>query len=411
MEVAQYFMLGIILMLNIQIIVHTHLVCTDNSLLHNATIDQMLPNHKIQSFTAPGLMICARECVYQTNCLSFNFDIESGQCELTRVVAGPSIPLVSKTGYVYAVKSDWVTTIAEKCTHVNCAPNHICVPSKTGDMCVLNDCGIPPVVEFGSSPEYRGTVFGYKATYNCSGIGVKAEIVTFICSDKGIWEGQHCRRVSSCKDIQDCDSSYVDGEYWIYPNAFGNDERVKVYCHGLTTDSPTDYITLPKENRILWPPMKAIGYDCDLVTTDRTDSGESVFDTIRITTSNMAINQSDYQFARLLSGINHEYGNARDCSNSNGICGHVVMGYAKIDTGQTGLIINRTAVWRNNGHTFGMKYFNRSSDHVIEAVCGGWCGGCYAETPLTLELDNSTILPDGSATGVTCRFNYSSGYM
>ncbi|KAK6173782.1 hypothetical protein SNE40_017182 [Patella caerulea] len=401
---TQCFMLGIILLLNVQSIIHAHLFCTNTTRVQNVTVGQILPNHKIQSFTAPGLMFCARECVYQTNCLSFNFDTESGQCELTRAIAGPSLPLVSKPGYLYATKSDWLTAIAENCRHVKCLPNHRCVPKLVGTHCVLNDCGIPPAIEFGSSVEYRGTVTGFTASYNCSGVGVKAEIVTLICSDKGIWEGEHCKRVSSCKDIQDCDSSYVDGEYWLYPNAFGNDERVKVYCHGLSTDSPVDYITLPKENRILWPRKKAVGYNCDLVTTDRADSGESLFDKIRITTSTMAINQSDYQFARLLSGINHEYGNARDCSNENGICARAVIGYAKIDTRETGLIINRTAVWRNTSYAFGMKYFNRSSDHVIEAVCGGWCGGCYAETPLTLELDNSTILPGESAVHVTCTF-------
>ncbi|KAK6173833.1 hypothetical protein SNE40_017220 [Patella caerulea] len=398
------FMLGIILLLNVQSVIHAYLSCTNTTLLHNVTTGQMLPNHKIQSFTASGLMICARECVYQTNCLSFNFDTESGLCELTRAIAGSSLPLVSNIGYLYAAKSDWVTAISETCRHVNCPPNHRCVPGLNGTRCVRNDCGIPPTIEFGSSVDYRGTVPGYTASYNCSGIGVKAEVATLFCSDKGIWEGQQCRRVSSCEDIRDCDSSYVDGEYWLYPNAFGNDERVKVYCHGLTTDSPTDYITLPKENRILWPHKHAVGYNCDLVTTDRTDSGESVFDKIRITTSTMAINQSDYQFARLLWGINHEYGNAQDCSNSNGVCADTVIGYFKIDTRETGLMINRTAVWRNTTYSFGMKYFNRSSDHVIEAVCGGWCGGCLAKTPLTLELDKSTVLPDGSAADVTCTF-------
>ena len=35
----------------------------------------------------------------------------------------------------------------------------------------------------------------------------------------------------------------MDGEYWLYPAHYGDVMKVRVYCQGMDTDKPKDYIS------------------------------------------------------------------------------------------------------------------------------------------------------------------------
>ena len=48
--------------------------------------------------------------------------------------------------------------------------------------------------------------------------------------------------VRSCSDLQTCDASYGDDEYWLYPAPYGT-TRTKVYCDGMSGSTPKEYIS------------------------------------------------------------------------------------------------------------------------------------------------------------------------
>lgn len=50
--------------------------------------------------------------------------------------------------------------------------------------------------------------------------------------------------IFSCKDLRDAGYARSDGEYYINPVRTCN-RPISVYCHGMDTDHPRDYITLP----------------------------------------------------------------------------------------------------------------------------------------------------------------------
>lgn len=49
--------------------------------------------------------------------------------------------------------------------------------------------------------------------------------------------------VFSCKDLRDAGYAKKDGEYYFSPQK-SCDRPIRVYCHGLNTASPKDFITL-----------------------------------------------------------------------------------------------------------------------------------------------------------------------
>ncbi|KAK6187366.1 hypothetical protein SNE40_005414 [Patella caerulea] len=392
--------------------VYLQLTCTALSNINPVYINQKLNGYTIKKFPAEGLMICARECLVQTNCLSFNFDLTSGGCELNRIEANTSnSPLVSMIGTVYALKVDWVNEITELCQHVNCPPKYKCIVELNGTKCVLVDCGEPPIIMFGNKERLNGTAFGDTATYTCSGVEVFSEVINLQCSNlTGEWEGGRCRRVASCEDVKLCSSGHVDGEYWLYPMVYGNTNRVKIYCHNLTSEAPSEYITLPQGNEHFYPASENIYNEdqitCKTVIRTKLRAGSSVFDKVGVDVETMVIRQTDYQFAQVDWGLNSPYGDARDCSLYHPLCDNSTVGYFEMNTTNTGLVIDPTIEWLPFGWAGQLKYFNRSSANtVIEVVCGGYCGGCKPQSDLRLQIDPDVALDDNLATTVSCISN------
>lgn len=86
----------------------------------------------------------------------------------------------------------------------------------------------------------------------------------------------------SCTELKKCGKHVRDGEYWIYPTIL-NGERLKVFCVGMSTKQPKEYITLKKENFALSSPLKAIGIFCLARTAlGRGRPGKSIYRKVRI---------------------------------------------------------------------------------------------------------------------------------
>ncbi|XP_046572218.1 uncharacterized protein LOC124280355 [Haliotis rubra] len=59
---------------------------------------------------------------------------------------------------------------------------------------------------------------------------------------------------STCSEVKALLNVTSDGEYWIYPKSatmYGN--RARVYCHGMDTNTPTEYLSLANVNVGVYP--------------------------------------------------------------------------------------------------------------------------------------------------------------
>ncbi|ESO93793.1 hypothetical protein LOTGIDRAFT_153264 [Lottia gigantea] len=380
-------------------------ICTDPTLLKSVRNCEKLEGYLIEA-TTTSLMNCGKECVYQTNCLSFNYNTQTGRCELNRNVNSSSSPLISSPGFLYSDKSNWINVVTDPCRDVTCLDNEKCVVKNDTGVCIKYDCYIPSEMLYSGEPLYSGTVHGYDAVYNCSGPGVVREDVTLTCQPNGQWVGRQCRKISTCLQIKQCEKyNYTDGEYWLYPQVYDSTKRVKIYCHGLNTTTPKEYVTLINENIVRSgtniASLRNNGQDCVSRSTTHPKFGAAKFNKMRVDPYVMFVNVSDMTFTSESVGI-QQYGNTFDCTSRSAACDIFRRGYAKIDTSHTGLIVSRNVEWVTYGWQPVKWYFNRTSDQVIEMLCSGHCGGCGTRGLLYLVPDSSVNVPTDSAIEVNC---------
>ncbi|ESO93729.1 hypothetical protein LOTGIDRAFT_153187 [Lottia gigantea] len=380
------------------------LLCTEPNVMKSVRNGEKLEGYLIEA-TTTSLMNCGKECVYQTNCLSFNYNTQTGRCELNRNVNSSSSPLISSPGFLYSDKSNWINVVTDPCRDVTCLDNEKCVVKNDTGVCIKYDCYIPSEMLYSGEPLYSGTVTEYDAVYSCSGPGVVREDVTLTCEQNGHWVGGQCRKISSCLQIKQCEKNYTDGEFWLYPLKYNNTERVKIYCDGLNTTTPKEYVSLPKGNVVVYSKYIIDNTNialCKLKDSDSSAWGQSEYFKVRVMPDTMIIDQTDKEFAKLIDGVHQNYGMASDCSLLIPSCGRAVTGYMMINTTNTGLIIDESLDWVTFGWTPHKLYYNRSSSYILEAKCGGYCGGCKSDSDLMFVLDDGFELENDEAIEVSC---------
>ncbi|XP_041365091.1 A disintegrin and metalloproteinase with thrombospondin motifs 9-like [Gigantopelta aegis] len=143
-----------------------------------------------------------------------------------------------------------------------------------------------------------------------------------------------------------CNSQYGDGEYWISPAPYGT-TKAKIYCHGMSSSTPTEYVTLNKENKGYYPDKS--NRDCTRETSISSQSsdrpGETSYSKIRVDIQTIEVDRADRTFATTSSDNPLNYGEAGDCyaqhwNSIRASCGP--LGTFTIDTGGTGLIVDKT---------------------------------------------------------------------
>ena len=204
--------------------------------------------------------------------------------------------------------------------------------------------------------------------------------------------------MSSCKDVVTEELGKDDGEY-----ALQLDQKcqipVRVYCHGMNTSQPKEYLTLSRGRKNNYAivygkrlPVSPVNmrYRCDGVPGDMeySKAGVTKFDKVRLDVRRMSVIADDYTFATVESGKSVEFGEAGDCFSANR--GQCRKGSFKIDLTDTGLHVHSQVKWLANGFPLGIEmqdYYRSRTGHVISAKCGGWCGHCAADGDIKLEQD------------------------
>ncbi|XP_046556050.1 uncharacterized protein LOC124265302 [Haliotis rubra] len=178
-------------------------ICTDLQNYHFVERNVRLPNVHVISLSTQGQVLCARTCLARRWCKSFNFNINSGKCELNYLTLFPgglnTTHLVPAAGFVFSDIKHWPEVVAGACANHNCTINTYCDPVDTHK---------------------------------------------YLC--------QKYANPTSCAEAKECDPSSTDGEYWLRIPHFGL-YRTRIYCHNMNTSNPVEYMTLPSPNYGIYP--------------------------------------------------------------------------------------------------------------------------------------------------------------
>ena len=174
---------------------------------------------------------------------------------------------------------------------------------------------------------------------------------------------------------------------------------MKVYCHGMNTSSPKEFLTLPAgvQNNYAYIYAKKLPhrpysarYNCSGKpgAMNYSAAGLTKFRKVRVDLTRMAIVRDDFTFAKSDPFARRiPYGSAGDCFSMHrgGACRR---GHFRVDLSQTGLRLKPSVQWKAIGFPPGieMHEYKKSKDGtMVSAKCGGWCGKCRPVGEMLLE--------------------------
>ncbi|XP_067686035.1 A disintegrin and metalloproteinase with thrombospondin motifs 9-like [Haliotis asinina] len=315
------------------------------SFLHH---DLKLPGKDIVHVTAEGLVTCARTCLTTHMCKSLNFNTNTGRCELNYATLTPGglnvTHLIAAADFVFSDITHWPQKIGGACA------NHRC-PFNT--YCKLRDAN------------------------------------ESVCSQYVV--------PTSCAEIKECDPSSTDGEYWIRLPNFDL-YRTRLYCHNMTTDNPSEYLTLPTPNYGVFPDVsnKNCQGEGPLEGNCVGRSGETFYNKIRVVIETMVIIRNDSTYA-VFTNRESDYATAADCysiHNNNVISSCGTRGTFTINLTDTGwvkkLILMHPYFQQTWQVTVGWGAIVESVTHnnsgsIVHIKCGGHSGTCEPVGPLLLK--------------------------
>uniref|UniRef100_A0A8C0VMC1 ADAM metallopeptidase with thrombospondin type 1 motif 9 n=1 Tax=Cyanistes caeruleus TaxID=156563 RepID=A0A8C0VMC1_CYACU len=207
-------------------------------------------------------------------------------------------------------------------------------------------------------------------------------------------ERRTCHNVhdcKSCKDVKHLKGVTEDGEYFLQVKG----KTLKVYCSGMQTDSPKEYVTLVNgdaenfsevygyrlHNPTECPYNGSRREDCQC-RKDYTAAGFSTFSKVRLDLNTMQIITTDLQFAQTHDGRPVPYATAGDCYSA----AKCPQGRFSIDLYGTGLSLMGTAKWLSQGN-YAVSEIQKSPDGTkVVGRCGGYCGKCTPSSGTGLDI-------------------------
>ncbi|KAE8298082.1 A disintegrin and metalloproteinase with thrombospondin motifs 9 [Larimichthys crocea] len=265
--------------------------------------------------------------------------------------------------------------------------------------CNLDPC--PP------SQEWRAGIWGL-CSASC-GDGVMERTVQCVAVDgqesnrcsqddmpeaRKVCRNPSCHLPSSCQDVQSMNGPLPDSEHVLSIQG----KAVKVYCAGMQTEAPQEYITLTTgegenfseifgfrlNDPTQCPPNDSRREDCDC-RRDYTAAGITTFSKVRLDLSKMNIITTDWQFAFTREGKNIPFGTAGDCYSA----ARCPQGRFRINLSGTGFKVAEETSWISQGNYAVADVQKSQGGSRVSGLCGGYCGKCTPSSgsslPVTVE--------------------------
>ncbi|KAK6174940.1 hypothetical protein SNE40_013494 [Patella caerulea] len=339
---------------------------------------------------------CVKTCISSFVCHAFDYNVRTGTCSLYRRPSGDYVT-GENLNYVIGDVADWPRSLAGSCVYHTCPVNALCSAiSSSRYVCDVVGClgtgdktntlsGDPAVFQVGYE---LGDVCkeGYYAN------------TTVVCQHDGNWTAFTCLRLpSNCAELQSCNTSYRDGEYWLYHSDQGTVKRMKIFCYNMTTLNAKDYVTLPYFNFASRSRYVYSNYStCTTVLADPDTIadhklGDTEYLKVQLRRSKLRIARGDTTFAN----YTHKtfYGTAGDANIFvNTTC--PALGQFRIDLRNTSFTVNRTSEWILHLSPWSvMENITFSSNNqIVDGLCGGARkpnkpGGCRSSN-VFFEINN-----------------------
>uniref|UniRef100_A0A3P9Q081 ADAM metallopeptidase with thrombospondin type 1 motif 9 n=1 Tax=Poecilia reticulata TaxID=8081 RepID=A0A3P9Q081_POERE len=204
-----------------------------------------------------------------------------------------------------------------------------------------------------------------------------------------------CNLPSSCLDIQSTSGPIPDSEHFLSVQG----KALKVYCAGMQTETPQEYITLTtgeEENfseifgfrlndPTQCPANGSRREDCDC-RRDYTAAGMTTFSKVRLDLRRMNVITTDWRFAFTRDGKSPvPFATAGDCYS----LANCPQGQFRINLSGTGFKVAEEITWISQGN-YAVTRIQKSQDGSrVTGFCGGYCGKCTPSSgdalPVTVE--------------------------
>ncbi|KAK6175274.1 hypothetical protein SNE40_013771 [Patella caerulea] len=377
-------------------------MCLKPEFYQNMRIGKKLSGAPMVFHQAGGLLDCYRQCGFYSLCQSFNYDVETHQCELLALNNSITEPVVNNIIMDVPHRHG---QLFGSCENHLCPNNTVCRVEGPNHSCVVVGChGYPDIQNVNiTSFEVKSLwLFDETVLYACD-TGYYPSL-NATCSMSGTWAPFECLPFSGCEKRSMCGGdATAEGEYWFFSGTLG--AWVKTYCNSL---SHAKYITLYHINTFSTPIFVKDPITCAQVLADPAlpEMGYTNFPKARVNSfQRIIVNNFRYSNSNFTK---QNFGSAGDCvdndvNDTNSDCG--LIGRFVINTNGTGLRIKSPVTWETWGIGGRVGNITRSQDgHRIEGYCGSvvGCGGCQP-TKLLIELDPNYTPPLDSATLIQCK--------
>mmetsp|Transcript_30983 Transcript_30983/g.81101 ORF Transcript_30983/g.81101 Transcript_30983/m.81101 type:complete len:520 (+) Transcript_30983:49-1608(+) len=194
---------------------------------------------------------------------------------------------------------------------------------------------------------------------------------------------------ATCQEVLYEDPTARDGEYLLHCPEAG--VTLSVWCHGMGTESPREYLSLPFEGNyaeyLCGPRCKERHPTSSTVTT--------VYAKVRLNPCSLEVDVQDRTFASSTGSITHgddkietvPFGVAASCEDAGGAMTH--PGKSMIDLGGTALMVEST--WTHQGEDSYAKVTFTDMHHQQATIEGG--GFCGQASPVGFQMYEPPTTP------------------
>ncbi|KAK6175259.1 hypothetical protein SNE40_013758 [Patella caerulea] len=378
-------------------------MCFKPELYQNMRIGEKLSGEPMVIYQAGGLLDCYRQCGLYSLCQSFNYDVETRQCELIALNNSIAEPVVNNI--IMEVPNRHGQLFGSCENHV-CPNNTICQVEGSNYSCVVVGCNGNPDIQNVNITSFEAKslwLFNETVLYACEAGYYPSLNAT--CSMTGTWSPFECLPFHGCGQRSICGgNSTVEGEYWVFSRSL--DAWVKTYCR---SGASVEFLTLRNINTFSTPIFLKDPITCAQVHADPLlpSMGYTQFQKLRVFVFQKKLRGDIFRFSNS-TFRKQPFGSAGDCvdndvNDTNSDCG--LIGRFVINTNGTGLRIKSSVTWETWGVGGRVGNITRSQDgHRIEGNCGSvvGCGGCQP-TELLIEVDPNNTPPLDSATLIKCK--------
>ncbi|XP_041442325.1 A disintegrin and metalloproteinase with thrombospondin motifs 20 [Xenopus laevis] len=196
----------------------------------------------------------------------------------------------------------------------------------------------------------------------------------------------------SCKELSLLSNIQTDGEYVLNIS----NRNVQIYCSGMQSESPREYITLVKGETDNFSEVFGYRlknpYECPFNGSKKQDcackndylaAGYTAFSKVRLDVISMQIKTTDLHFAHTVSGRPVPFATAGDCYSA----AKCPQGQFSINLAGTGFRLSEAAKWMAQGNYAAMNIHRSPDGTKIYGRCGGYCGKCVLHSTVGLQVE------------------------